>query len=409
MTWTQLAIWTTLCLVLEAFFSGSELALVASDKMKLTHQAARGHRGARIALALSHRPEWLFSATLLGQNLFIVANSVLITFFIFSRFGEAYEIWGLLLSPLVLIFGEAVPKTVFQQRADHLTPVVAPVILAFSYLFYPVVWGLSKLALLLMGGVKGSLVAGHEVTHESLEVMLRESEIQRDLSPVFKKSLMKILAFAKKDTHEVMTPLVEVFSLRDTTTVEDAIVLCREEGYSSIPVFQKRGYNIVGVVTYHRLMSAKDLSSPLSESMETPLYVSEDMSVRDLYLYLREQKKSFAVVADEYGSSVGIVTMEDIIEEILGEIQDEYDDERPSWRMTAPRQYLFSGRVKIDDINERLRWRLPKGNFETLAGFLLSELGHLPKSGEMVHYGNLTLMVKSATPRAIEEVLVEVG
>jgi CBS domain containing-hemolysin-like protein len=233
--------------------------------------------------------------------------------------------------------------------------------------------------------------------------------MQRDVSSVFKKSLVKTLAFAKKDTHELMTPLVQVFSLRDTTTVAEAIALCREEGYSSIPVFQKRGFNIVGLVTYHDLMMAKDLTASLMQIMHPVAYVAEEMGVKDLFSFLRELKKSFAVVVDEYGSAVGVVTLEDIIEEILGEIEDEYDEVRSGWKMTAPNQYLFNGRVKIDDINERLRWRLPKENYETLAGFLLVQFGHIPKSGEILHYGSLTFLVKSATPRTLDEILVEIG
>src|SRR5262249_41741055 len=150
-----------------------------------------------------------------------------ITFFIFRLWGREYEFLGLLLSPLILIFGEAVPKSLFQQWADRLAPLVSPIILIFSYLCYPIVWPLSKLTLLLMGGVRGSLMTGHEVTRDSLEFLLREAESPRELSPVFKKSLLKTLIFVKKEVHEVMTPLIEVFSLRSATSVEEAIVLCR--------------------------------------------------------------------------------------------------------------------------------------------------------------------------------------
>ena len=173
MTWTLLISLTTVCLVLEAFFSGAELAIVSADKLKLAHRAAQGNRGAKVAVVLAKRPEWFFSTTLLGQNLFIVANSILITFFIFGNFGMKYEFLGLLLSPFVLIFGEAVPKSLAQQWADRLAPIVSPFVMIFSYLFYPIVWPLSKLTLLLMGGVRGSLLSGHEVTRESLEILLR--------------------------------------------------------------------------------------------------------------------------------------------------------------------------------------------------------------------------------------------
>lgn len=408
MTWTTLIIWTAVCLALEAFFAGSELALVSADKLKLAHRAARGHKGSKIALALARRPEWLFSTTLLGQNLFIVANSALITFFIFDEFGTQYEFFGLLLSPLILIFGEAVPKSLFQQWADRITPLVAPIIYVFSYVFLPLVWPLSRLTLWLMGGVQGSLMHGHEVTRDSLELLLKESEAPRELSPVFKKSLLKILSFASKQTHEIMTPLIEVFSLRDITTVAEAVEICREEGYSAFPVFQKRAYNIIGVIDYFALLFAPDAKAPITSLMEQPLYVPPQMDVQELFKTLQDKQKKFAVVVDEFGGAAGIVTLEDIVEAVLGPIQDEYDDERVHWKQVGTSQYLFEGRVTVDEINERLRWSLPKGNYETLAGFLLTQFKKFPQTGEVFHFGNLTFLIKTATDRSIDEVLVEI-
>jgi len=408
MTWTSLILWTVACLALEAFFAGSELALVSADKLKLAHRAARGNQGAKIALALAKKPEWLFSTTLLGQNLFIVANSALITFFIFDRFGTQYEFFGLLLSPLILIFGEAVPKSLFQQWADRLTPLVAPVIYISSYIFFPIVWPLSRLTLWLMGGVEGSLMHGHEVTRDSLELLLKESEAPRELSPTFKKSLLKILTFANKQTHEIMTPLIEVFSLRDTTTVAEAVEICREEGYSSFPIFQKRAYNIIGMVDYFALLFAPDGKQSITALMEPPLYVPPQMDVQELFKTLQEKRKKIAVVVDEFGGAAGIATLEDIVEAVLGQIQDEYDDEKVSWKQVGGSQYLIQGRVNLDEINERLRWSLPKGNYETLAGFLLTQFKKFPQTGDVFHFGNLTFLIKTATDRSIDEVLVEI-
>lgn len=409
MTWTSLIGWTALFLVLEGFFSGSELAIVSADKLKLTHRAAQGNRGAKIALALARRPEWFFSTTLLGQGLFIVANSVLVTFFIFDHYGVRYEFFGLLLSPLILIFGEAVPKSLFQQWADRLTPYVAPVVFAFSYLFSPVVWPLSKLTLLLMGGVKGSLLTGHEVSRESLELLLRESEAPRELAPVFKKSLLKTLVFTTKTVREIMTPLSEVFSLSETSDIGEAIAVSREEGYSYVPVFKRRAYHIVGVVKFFDLLFAKDLASPVGSLMKEPFYVPAAMPAKDLFLSFRERKIDFAVVVDEYGGSAGVVTLEDILEEIVGEIEDEYDVSRVSWKRVGPSQFLLEGRMTIDAANEKLHLGLPKGRYETVAGFVLSQLGHFPKSGDVVHFGHLTILVKTVTARTVDEILVEIG
>jgi putative hemolysin len=408
MTWTWLAIWTASCLALEAFFAGSELALVSADKLKLAHRAAGGNAGAKIAMMLARRPEWFFSTTLLGQSLFIVANSTLVTFFIFDHFGTQYELFGLFLSPLILVFGEAVPKSVFQRWADFLTPLVAPVVYAASYLFLPLVWPLSRLTLWLMGGVQGSLMHGHEVTRDSLELLLNESEAPRELTPVFKKSLLKILAFAKKETHEIMTPLIEVFSLRDTTTVGEAVDIAREEGYSSFPVFQKRAYNLVGVLDFQDLLFAEKEDALIPTLMHPPLYVPPQMGVPDLFRLFQEKGKKFAVVIDEFGGAVGIVTLEDIVEAVLGQIQDEYDEESLHWKQVGPSQYQFEGRVTVDEVNERLRWGLPKGNYETLAGFLMTQFKRFPQTGEVYHFGNLTFLIKTATERSIDEILVEV-
>lgn len=408
MTWTALIFWTAICLALEGFFAGSELALVSADKLKLAHRAAKGHQGAKIALSLARRPAWLFSTTLLGQNLFIVANSTLITFFIFDRFGMDYEFFGLALSPLVLIFGEAVPKSLFQQWADRLTPIVAPVVYGFSFVCWPIVFPLSRLTLWLLGGVQGSLMYGHEVTRDSLEFLLKESEAPRELSPVFKKSLLKILTFAKKETHEIMTPLIEVFSLRDSTSVGAAVEICREEGYSSFPVFQKRAYNIIGVLNFQSLLFAKDDRAPVTSLMESPVYVPPQMGVKELFRIFQDRKTKFAVVVDEFGGAVGIVTLEDIVEAVLGQIQDEYDEESLHGKQVGPSQYLFEGRIPVDEINERFRWSLPKGNYETLAGFLLTQFKKFPQTGDVFHFGNLTFLIKTATDRSIDEVLVEI-
>ena len=177
----ELLIWTAACLALEGFFSGSEMALVTADKLRLTQRAARGEWGARIAINLARRPEWFFSTTLLGQNLFIVANTIAVTFFIQRMMGMEFEFLGLLLSPLILIFGEAVPKILFQQSADRWVTRSAPIVLVFSYLLYPVVWGLSRVTLLLLGGVRGSLIGEKLVTRESLETLLEEAEPSKGL------------------------------------------------------------------------------------------------------------------------------------------------------------------------------------------------------------------------------------
>ncbi|MBI2980913.1 MAG: HlyC/CorC family transporter [Deltaproteobacteria bacterium] len=404
----QLVFWSLFCLALEALFSGTEIALVSCDKLRLTHRAARGETGAKIALSLARRPEWFFSTTLLGQNLFIVGNTILVTFFIFKHWGSEYEFLGLGLAPIVLILGEAVPKSVFQMRAGKLATLFCPVVLVFSYLFYPVVWGLSKLTLLLFGGVKGTLLSGHQVTPESLELLIKDEEVSKGLSPDLKRMMIRILSFPKQRVHEIMTPLVDLFSFRDTMNVKEALYLGAEENRSLVPVFQRRAHDVVGVVSVYDLLFTRKLTAPVSQLMQPPLYVPELMSVKDLYLLLRKERNDFAVVVDEFGGAVGVVTTEDVFEKVVGEIQDEYDEDQKNWIQLSPCQYSFLGRTRLDQINENFLWELPKNRSETLAGFLIDQLGRFPRKGEIFHYGQLTFMVKEATPRSVDKIIVEI-
>lgn len=405
----QLIFWSLICLVMEAFFSGAEIALVSCDKARLSHRAGEGDRGARAALSLAHRPEWFFSATLLGQYLFVVGNSIWITFFLFKHFGVEYEFWGLLLAPFILVFGEAVPKSVFQKRADRLAPWSAPGILFFSYLFYPVVWTLSRLTLLLLGGVKGTLVSGHEATPENLETWIRHSESFSRLTPHFKKTVLRVLTFQKQKVREVMTSLVKVFSLRDTTTVKEALHLAWEEQHSHVPIYHRRAHNIVGMVHVFDLILSERLHVPVEGIMSVPLYVSEFMGLKELFFLFRREHKNFAVVVDEFGGAVGIVSLEDILEEVVGEIADEYDADEKHWTQLSDSNYLLQGRLLVSEINEIFRWELPRGDYESLSGFLLSRFGGIPQVGDRLVFGRLTFEVKAATPRTIKEVLVTVN
>ncbi len=406
-TWWSLILGTILFLLLEGFFAGAEMALVSADKIRLKHEAHKGSKGAKIALHLTKHPEWLFSATLLGQNLFIVANSTMLTFFIFDRWGVEYELFGLILCPVVLIFGEAVPKGLFQQSADRLAPIVSPIVLIFSYVFYPVVWLLSNFTKLLMGGMANLEEDGDRVTRESLEMILRETEVSRDLPLIFKGNFLKIFSFVKKEAREVMTPLIEVVSLRDTATVAEAIEICSQEGYSWIPIFHDRAYNIIGVVHFRDLLFEEQRQKTVASLMLEPLYVPPTMGVKDLYMFFQSRNRQFAVVIDEFGSSSGIVTTEDVAEAVLGPIQDEYDDERSEWRLIANRHYVMQGRVTIEEINDKLKWGLPKGTYETIAGLLLQRFKRYPQVGESIEVDDLTITVRAATARSIDEVLVD--
>ena len=407
MTWLLFIGITILCLALEGFFSGSELSLVAADKQILRQKAASGHTGAKIAEKFIANPPLFFSVTLFGQNLFIVANTVLATFFIIDRWGQEYEFLALLLSPLILIFGEVVPKSFFQQHADWIVAKISPVLLGAYYVFYPVVIVLSRLTQFMLGGVKNTGIVMPAITKESLELILEEKEDKADIEPEVKDTIRKVFDITKTRVYEIMTPLVEADCVRNTTTIRDACHIFLESGFSRAPVFKNRVTNMIGILSIFDVMHAETLDETVESIMKTPLYVTNLMKVDQLFQFLKGKKENMALVVDEYGGTIGLVTIEDILEEIVGEIEDEYDKIHPLWYTKDGKRYVLDARTPIDEINEKLRWDLPQEEYETLAGFVIDQVGRLPVVGDEFYYQNLLFTINKVTSRSVEEAVVE--
>jgi putative hemolysin len=399
---------TLICLILEGFFSGAELSLVSADKHRLNQQAALGSRKAKMANRFISNPPLLFSVTLFGQNFFIVANTVLATLFIIQNWGVEYELWALLLSPLILIFGEVGPKSYFQQHADRWAALLSPFLLGFYFLTYPIIVLLSRLTHLMLGGVKSRGIIEPAVTREGLELILEDKAEAASIGPEVKETIRKVFDLDEMRVYEIMTPLVETDGLRHTTRIGEAYEIFHENGFSRMPVFKDRVTNMIGVINIFDVLHSENKDAMVTEIMKSPHYVSELMNVDDLFQLLKEKNRNMALVVDEYGGAVGIVTMEDILEEIVGEIEDEFDEAHQSWGKKGQDQYVLDARVTIDEINDYFKWALPQEEYETLAGLVLDQLGHIPEVGESFEYKNFTFIIKEATAKSVEEVIVKI-
>jgi CBS domain containing-hemolysin-like protein len=217
----------------------------------------------------------------------------------------------------------------------------------------------------------------------------------------------RIFDFTKTRVKEGMVPLIEVKALDEENTVGDAINLIASQGHSRIPVYRERVDNIIGVVNSFDLFTAPRTEEKLGKLIRSCFYVPESKPIDELLLEFQRSGNHIAVVVDEYGGAVGIITIDDILEEIVGEIRDEYDTEEEMIVHLKNDQFLINGRMEIDQINERLGLNLPRGSYETLGGFLLELFGHIPSQGERVQYQNLTFTVLRASDRLIREVRVK--
>ncbi len=395
-------------LLVEGFFSGSEIAIIACDKMKIRNDASRGSRGARLVEEMLERPAWLLGTTLVGTNLAVVSNTILVTILMIERFparGEFYAV--LVMSPLVLLGGEILPKSLFQQRADNLAPrVIYPLWIA-SRLFAPILFLITAVPRLLPRPESNSR-AIWPLDREDLKLLLRHPQNGSDILAEERRMVDRLIELSGKKVDEVMIPLIDVVAVSEETPVQEAVRLMVERGFSRLPVFRERIVQIVGVLHHFDLLLAKDRSAGIAGLMRPAFYVPETKQVFELLLQMKKSGHSLAVAVDEYGGATGIITVEDILEEIVGEIEDEYDPKRSLYRQIAPSVYLLDSRMEIEDLNERFHVGIPEGNYETLGGFLMSRLGRIPEEGEAVREKNVLFTVQKATPRSIEKVRMEI-
>ncbi|MCP4410507.1 MAG: HlyC/CorC family transporter [Gammaproteobacteria bacterium] len=399
-----------LCLICEGFFSGSEIGVISADRAKLRQQAAKGSRGAKLALSMLKKPEWLLSTTLIGTNIAVVTNTTIATALMIQLFGEKGSLLAIVLvAPLIWVFGEIVPKSVFQQKANVLTPKVIFVLKFFSYLFFPVLVVFSFLARLL-SRLAGTKPEGENpfTLREEIMTMIQMSPDKADIELHEQKMIRQLFDFGETSAREIMVPLVDVICIEQGTDCEEAQRLARERAHKRLPVYAKRVDKIVGMLNTLDLLGV-DPDAPIKPFIKPVDYVPGSRRIQDLLLDLRRDGNMMAVVVDEFGGGDGIVTVEDIVEEVVEDIQDEYDDkEEPvQWfRKIAEREYMVSARVDLDTLSEEIGIDLPAGNYASLGGFLLDKSQDIPKVGDVIGYKESSFTITDASPQAIQEIRV---
>ena len=388
-------------LLLEIFFSGGEIALVVTDKMRLKTRAEGGNAGAITAMWFIRHPAHFFSTVILGTNISVIAASTVATFYLISNYGEDAELWALLLSPIVLIFGEVMPKSLFQHYAGRLVEKISPPLMASMYVMYPLVWVTSRFTNFLLGGVQSHVGREPRMTREELALLIGSTE-SPDVRPSERKMIAKVLELANQRVENVMVPLALVESIPVTSSRETAMEIFDLKGFSKLPVFEHRAYNIVGVLDCLDCLFSETLE--LRDMLRPILYVPKGMRLHELYKLMKEREEQIVIVVDEYGAAAGLVTLEDVLEEVLGDIKDEYELGRQHWRIAGENHFFLSGRTEVGEVNEKLGLDIPKGHYETIAGFLLNRFGYIPKVGETIQAGRWKFIVRKATEKAIVEV-----
>ncbi|MFQ5912477.1 MAG: hemolysin family protein [Nitrospinota bacterium] len=395
-----------ICLAAEFFFAGVELAMVAADRLRLKSRADAGERGPIIALRLLESPERLVATTLTCHNLAFVTNVTVSTWLILSLAGPKYgEVLTLVvMAPLLLTLGEIVPKSLFREKADVLAPKAAYVVWAASKVFFPIVYLVKRFTGLFLKPSEQERSVS--VTREELELMLQSKTAGGDVQMEERRMIHRIFGFGDTTAREVMVPLVEVTEMPETARVGEVALRMGEKAYSRIPIYREETHNIVGIVNAFEVLTAPSDEESIQALIRPVLYVPESMRADDLLQTLRDRGEYFAVVVDEYGGSVGIATIEDLLEEIVGEIYDEHQEAPAFYERLPGGSFRIDARMEVDAINEILGLRLPKESYETLAGFVTKTLERIPREGEEFESSGLRFRVTDATSKRVLEVVV---
>ncbi len=399
-----------LLLLLEGFFTCSEIALVSADHRQLQHEAEAGQRPAQWATKLLLFPEKLFATTLLGSNLAETVNTVLVSALLIDLYGPTGEVMAmLLLPPIIILFAEILPKSIGRLRPNRTARRVSLAVYVASWILAPITWIfalLSRLTLRLTGSRGTSLVPF--VTREELQLVVKAGGTEVDLETEERMIIQRILHFSQTLVRDAMVPLIEVVAVPETYLVSQALAEFQRSRFSRLPVYRRRIDNLIGVLDSFDLLGEPNLSQPIDKFIQPVRYIPETKRADHLLLEMQQQGIHLAVVVDEFGGAVGIVTLEDLLEEVVGEIADEFDREVSQYKEIRAGVYLVNARMEIEALNEALHLNLPAGNYTTLGGFLIKQVGDIPRVGEHIRYRNLLFIIRHADLRALKEVEIRV-
>ena len=373
-------------LLLSAFFSGSETALMSLNRYKLRHKARAGHRGAKIAEQLLQRPDRLIGLILLGNNAVNISASALVGVVSVQLGGElGFAIGTAALTLVVLIFAETAPKTLAALHPERIAFPAAFIYYPLLKILYPVVWLTNAMAngVLFLFGLRRTDADGYSLSHEELRTVVYEAGAR--ISGKYRQMLVSILDLEKVTVDDVMVPHNEIIGIDLDDDVDDIAETIRNSEHTRLPVFRDTIDNVLGVLHLRRLaniftqheFSKSDLEGLLAD----PYFVPEGTPLSTQLLQFQKGRQRFALVVDEYGDIQGIVTLEDILEEIVGEFTTDPADDEDEIVRESDNSWLVNGTVNIREMNRVMQWHLPTQGPKTLNGLILEYLETIPESG----------------------------
>ena len=397
-------------LLLSAFFSGSETALVSLNRYQLRHKARQGHRGARLAEALLQRPDRLIGLILLGNNLVNFSAASLVAIIAFEMGGEpAVALGTLLLTLVVLIFSEAAPKTLAAMHPERLAFPAAMIYYPLLKITYPIVWmtNVASNGVLYLFGVRRGDSELQPLTREELRTVVHEAGSR--ISSRYQQMLLSILDLEKVTVDDVMVPHNEIIGIDLEDEIEEIEAIISKSEHTRLPVYEDNVDKIVGILHLRRLANlapqAFDKTS-LRQLLDEPYFVPECTALSKQLVQFQRRRERVALVVDEYGDIQGIVTLEDILEEIVGEFTTDPADQIEDVVREGADSFLVSGTANIRELNRAQGWELPTDGPKTLNGLILELLETIPEPSTCLKISGYPLEIVASDDNRVRTVRI---
>lgn len=393
-----------------AFFSSAETALMTSNKLRMRNLAENGDKRAAKVLKVTENTDKMLSAILIGNNIVNLTASSISTALTLKIFGS--KLVGIatgILTFLILVFGEITPKNVASKNAENMALAYIGVISFLVTLLTPVIFIVNTVAKFVISIFNKNGDDNNAVTEEELRAMVEYSHEEGVIENEEKKMIVNVVDFGDTVAGDIMVPRVDMVMVDEKSSYEEILQVFREERYTRIPVYEETPDNVIGILNVKDFLLIEDKENfVMKELLREPLYTYEYKKTSALMMDMRKTGANIVIVLDEYGITAGLITLEDMLEEIVGEIRDEFDaDEDEGITKVSDLEYLIDGSTNLDDINDRIGLSLSSEEYESIGGLIMEKLGRLPVEGEIINFDNIVLTVKKMDHARIEKVCLK--
>ena len=398
-------------LIGSGFFSASETALMSLSKIRIRYMKEEGVKGAKLVGSLTDNPNSLLTSILVGNNVVNIAATSISTSLFMSLYGEnGVPIATAVMTILVLIFGEITPKTIAANNTEKVALVVSRPIKTIIVILKPIVGVFNMITWVIFKilGVQDKGIQPY-ITEEELKTMVNVSHEEGVLEIEEREIINNVFQFGDMQAKEAMVQRLDIIAINSEDTYEEIMDLFKHEKLSRLPVYEESIDNIIGILNIKDVVFLEDDEIErfnIKDYLREAFFTYEFKKITQLLEEMKKDKSQMSIVVDEYGATAGLITIEDLVEVIVGDIDDEYDEEDDEIQVIKEDEYIVEGSTKISDVNEMIGTRLESEEFDSIGGFIIGHLGRIPEENEVVEVDNIKLCIESLDKNRIMKIRV---